>query len=266
MTKDYTKKRLSPFRLLSIYGYEAIGAGHNMYALIELDVTELRKSLRMQRKNGQNVSFFAYLLSAIAKSIDEHKELNHIRKGKNIYYFKEIDIDIPIEFEVNGVNEPRKYIVRNAASKTVTEITQEIDTAKNNWKIEGNAGTVDKWGQRWIYFASVFPSRLFKMLIKHFSKNPFLTKKGFGTTYVSSVSGFSDIPGFVIPYFAGSNRPLAFAIGNVVKKPGIVGSEIKVRDFLSMTISINHDLVDGAPAARFINRLKNRIEENKNWV
>jgi chloramphenicol O-acetyltransferase len=257
---DYIKKRLSPFRMLSIYGYEANGAGHNMYALIELDVTELRQTLRMQRKHGLKVSFFAYLLSAIAQTINEHIELNHIRKGKHIYCFKEVDIDIPIEFEVNGVNEPRKYIVRDAASKTVTEITQEIDNARQNWKAEGNAGNTDKWAQRWIHFASLCPGWLFKGLVKYFARNPFFTKKGFGTTYVSSVSGFSDIPGFVIPYFAGSNRPLAFAIGNVVKKPGIVNSEIKVRDFLSMTVAINHDLVDGAPAARFINRLKNRIE------
>jgi chloramphenicol O-acetyltransferase len=257
---NFVKKNLSSFRLLSIYGYDVIGTGHNMYALIELDVTDVRNTLRIKRKNGQNVSFFAYMLSAIAKSIDEHIELNHIRKGKNIYCFKEVDIDIPIEFEVNGISEPRKYIVRNAASKTVREITQEIDDAKQNWKIEGHAGAVDKWGQRWIKLASFCPGWLFKTLIKHFSKSPFFTKKGFGTTYVSSVSGFSDIQGFVIPYFAGSNRPLAFAIGNVVKKPGIVGSEIKIREFLSMTVSINHDLVDGAPAARFINSLKNRIE------
>ena len=77
---------------------------------------------------------------------------------------------------------------------------------------------------------------------------------------MSSVSGFTDFSGFIIPFFPGQNRPLAFAIGNIVKKPGVIGSEIKIREYLNMTISFNHDLVDGAPAARFINRLKQRIE------
>jgi chloramphenicol O-acetyltransferase len=256
----YEKKRLNPFRLLSIYGYEAVGAGHNMYALIELDVTDIRQKLRTERKNGRKISFFGFILSAIAKTMDENKELNHIRRGKQIYCFDEIDIDIPIELDLNGVSVPRKYIVRNAANKTMSEITREIETAKKSWKESGSVGEADKWGQRWINFASKCPKWLFRLIAKQGSKNPFFTKKGFGTTYVSSVSGLSDVSGFSIPYFAGQNRPLAFAIGNVVKKPGVVGTEIKIREFLNMTVCINHDLVDGAPASRFINRLKHRIE------
>ena len=258
----YQIKKLSPFRLLSIYGYEAIGTGNNMYALIELDVTDVRQRLRLLRKEGQHISFFGFLLSAIAKSIDENIELNHIRRGKRLYYFADVDIDIPIEFRLNGISEPRKYIVRDAAKKTASEITLEIEKAKSGWKESNIAGEDDKWAQWWVTFASIMPKWLFKLMAKIFSKNPFLVKKRFGTTYVSSVSGFSDVSGFIIPYFAGQSRPLAFAIGSLTKKPGVIGSEIKIREYLSLTISINHDLVDGAPAARFVNRLKDRIEKH----
>jgi chloramphenicol O-acetyltransferase len=253
-------KNLSPFRLLSIYGYEALGEGHNMYALTEFDVTDIRQRLRSQRKNGQNISFFSFLLSAIAKTIDENKELNHIRRGKRIYYFDEVDINIPIELELDGISTPQKFVVRDAARKTSTEITLEIEHAKKNWKETGNVDKDYKWSLYWIKFASMSPKWLSKFITNQFAKNPFRVKKGFGTTYVSSVSGFTDFSGFIIPFFPGQTRPLAFAIGNIVKKPGVVGSEIRIREYLSMTISINHDLVDGAPAARFVNRLKQRIE------
>ncbi|MHC1775468.1 MAG: 2-oxo acid dehydrogenase subunit E2 [Lentimicrobium sp.] len=256
----YEIKKLSSFRLLSIYGYEAIGSGHNMHALVEFDVTDIRQQLRLQRKNGLNVTFFGFMLSSIARTIDEHRELNHIRRGKKLYFFDEVDIDIPIELEVNGVLTPRKYIVKDAAKKTIPEISMEIETAKKSWKASGNAGEDDRWAQRWIQFSAVCPKWLFKIIARQFSKNPFMLKKGFGTTYVSSVSGFSNVSGYILPYFAGQYRPLAFAIGNTVRKPGIAGNEIKIREYLSMTITINHDLVDGAPAARFINRLKQRIE------
>lgn len=259
---DYNIKKLDSFRLLSIYSYEAVGSGHNMHALIELDITDIRQKLRLQRKAGQNVTFFGFILFSIAKTIDENKELNHIRRGKKLYNFDEIDIDIPIELELNGILTPRKYIVKNAAKKTSFEISQEIEQAKKNWKEEGNAGNEDKWAQRWIKFSTICPKWLFKLIAKQFSKNPFMLKNGFGTTYVSSIGGFSDVSGFIIPFFAGQYRPLAFAIGNTTKKPGIVGSEIKIREYLSMTVTINHDLVDGAPAARFIKRLKQRIEGN----
>ena len=35
---------------------------------------------------------------------------------------------------------------------------------------------------------------------------------------------------------------------------------IALRDYLSLTISFDHDIIDGAPAARFTERLKDLIE------
>ena len=49
---NYEVKELTPFRLISIYAYDAIKKGHNMYALLEFDVTEIRQRLRTQRKEG----------------------------------------------------------------------------------------------------------------------------------------------------------------------------------------------------------------------
>ena len=43
-------------------------------------------------------------------------------------------------------------------------------------------------------------------------------------------------------------------------KPGVVDGHIAIREYLSLTISLNHDLIDGAPAARFTERLKDLIE------
>jgi hypothetical protein len=142
------------------------------------------------------------------------------------------------------------------------EITQEIENAKKSWKESGNTGEDDKWALRGIKLASILPKWFFKFIIRRFANDPLKIKKRFGTTYVTSVSGFTDASGFVIPYIEGQNRPLAFAIGTIVKKPGVINSEIRIREYLSMTIMINHDLVDGAPAARFVNRLKQRIEGN----
>jgi hypothetical protein len=256
----YEIKKLTPYRLMSVYAYEAVQAGHNMYAQIELDVTDIRKKLRMQRRAGNNVSFFGFLLNAIAKTIDEYKELNHIRCGKKIYCFDEVDISTAIELKLNGVSVPRLYVVRDAANKTAAEITLEIRNAKERGEKSGGIGEEDEWGQRSLKLTSYLPKRLIIWLIRRTAKNPLKIKQRFGTTYVASVSGFSDTSGFVVPYFEGQYRPLAFAVGSIAKKPGVKNAEIKIREYLSMTVAFNHDLVDGAPAARFVNRLKQRIE------
>jgi pyruvate/2-oxoglutarate dehydrogenase complex dihydrolipoamide acyltransferase (E2) component len=35
---------------------------------------------------------------------------------------------------------------------------------------------------------------------------------------------------------------------------------IEIREFVDLTISIDHDVVDGAPIARFVNDFRNLIE------
>jgi pyruvate/2-oxoglutarate dehydrogenase complex dihydrolipoamide acyltransferase (E2) component len=49
-------------------------------------------------------------------------------------------------------------------------------------------------------------------------------------------------------------------VGGIAQKPGMVDGRIEPREFLSLTISFDHDIVDGAPAARFAARLKSLIE------
>ena len=46
----------------------------------------------------------------------------------------------------------------------------------------------------------------------------------------------------------------------LVKKPVVIRDEIRIREILNITAVFNHDVVDGAPSARFINRLRRYIE------
>lgn len=42
----------------------------------------------------------------------------------------------------------------------------------------------------------------------------------------------------------------------LMRKPGVVGDRIEIREYLSTTVLFDHDVIDGAPAARFVQRLK----------
>jgi len=56
------------------------------------------------------------------------------------------------------------------------------------------------------------------------------------------------------------NFTLTVTLGGIAEKPGVVDGRIEIREYLSMTLSFDHDIVDGAPAARFTHRLKELIE------
>lgn len=44
------------------------------------------------------------------------------------------------------------------------------------------------------------------------------------------------------------------------RKPAIVEDRIEPREILNLTVVFDHDVVDGAPAARFVERLVDLIE------
>lgn len=53
---------------------------------------------------------------------------------------------------------------------------------------------------------------------------------------------------------------LAATVGGIAEKPAVVKGRIVPRELLSLTVDFDHDLVDGAPAARFVRDLRARLE------
>ena len=49
-------------------------------------------------------------------------------------------------------------------------------------------------------------------------------------------------------------------IGRIAEKLVVVNEEIKVKSFAHLSLSFDHRIVDGAPAAKFLKRVKELIE------
>lgn len=49
--------------------------------------------------------------------------------------------------------------------------------------------------------------------------------------------------------------PPMITVGSIGEKQVVVNGKVATRECLSLTISFDHDIVDGAPAARFTQRL-----------
>lgn len=68
--------------------------------------------------------------------------------------------------------------------------------------------------------------------------NPFLMKQMARAVVVTSIGMMGHVRGWVIPV---SLLPVCFALGSIVKKPGVFKDRIEVREYLQMTILIDHD-------------------------
>jgi pyruvate dehydrogenase E2 component (dihydrolipoamide acetyltransferase) len=55
-------------------------------------------------------------------------------------------------------------------------------------------------------------------------------------------------------------------IGRIVKKPAVVGEKIKARDMIALSLTFDHRIVDGAPAARFLDLVRQLIATPVLWL
>lgn len=60
--------------------------------------------------------------------------------------------------------------------------------------------------------------------------------------------GGRDVWGWGIP--PATPTTLMLTVGGIGEKQAVVDGHAAVREYLSLTISVDHDIVDGAPAAR----------------
>ncbi|MHA1914224.1 MAG: 2-oxo acid dehydrogenase subunit E2 [Promethearchaeota archaeon] len=231
---------------------------HNVTALVEFDVTLGRKLLKeYKRKNGESLSFTAWMLVCIGQAASEHKDVHMLKKGKKkLYRFDDVDISIMVEKTINGEKVPLPVIIRKTNEKTVKEITQEIRSAQAEEVDEDTLLGVKKEEKLKRIFTKL-PKFARKFIYWRFSKNPLFLKDFGGTINLTSVGMYGDIRGWGIPIGVSS---LMFALGSTTTKPGVIDNKIEFREFLHVTVQFDHDIIDGAPAARFLSRLKELIE------
>ncbi len=88
--------------------------------------------------------------------------------------------------------------------------------------------------------------------------NPHWFKDLQGTVVLTSVGMFGRGGGWGIGFLP--THTLGITVGGIARKPGVYDDRVEVREYLHLTLSFDHDIVDGAPAARFARRLTELIE------
>lgn len=223
---------------------------HTVYGLIQVDVTEPRRALHEhQARTGETISFTAFLIACLGKAIDENKMMHAYRDWRNrLIVFDEVDVNTIVEIEHKGRKVTLPHFVRAANKRRVLDLHNEIRAAQQNPE------RTREFGARWFARLPQFVRDLFYW---YAYKNPPLLKKTFCTVGVTAIGMFGKGGGWAIPYGV---HTLDVALGGMEEKPGIVSGRIVPREYLDVTLSFDHDIVDGAPAARFTARLKELIE------
>ncbi|MCA9711651.1 MAG: 2-oxo acid dehydrogenase subunit E2 [Myxococcales bacterium] len=246
-------------RQLAMDAFAALPSGHPMVALLELDVTLALDAIAALRRDGTRVSLFSFLVRSIAVAIAEHPDLNLVRHGRRLVRFEDVDVSVPVEVMTPDGHFPREIVIRRAHQRSPAEIYAAIEAARVRYRKTGSASAEDRWPRHVMHLLRLFPRFVRVGLMRLLMRSAFTVKRRAGTTLVTSVGKFAAIPGFAFTFSTGP-RAAVFAIGSVVEKPWIVADRVEPRSILGLSIMVDHDLVDGAPAARFAARLRQLVE------
>ncbi len=254
MTSNQNAFTVLPYprnRLLMVDGGRLGLQKHTIHGLVEFDITRAREKIKERRvQTGEALSFSAFFLACLGKAIEADKQVQAYRDWRNrLFIFDDVDVNMLFEVEVEGRKTIRPHIIRSVNQKNVRELTEEIRAFQ-----KGHASSQESQFIEWFVRLPGFIRRLF---LRYLFKNPQLIKDYYGTVLVTSIGMFGSGGGWGIPV---PNHTLQLTLGGIAEKPGVVEHRIEVRKYLSVTVSFDHDIVDGAPAARFTQRLKELIE------
>ncbi|WP_265110041.1 2-oxo acid dehydrogenase subunit E2 [Halosolutus halophilus] len=223
-----------------------------VHGLVEFDVTEARRRIdEREERTGAELSFTAFLVFALARALEDHPHINAYRDWRGrIVQFDDVDVMVIIEVEIDGKRIGVPHVIRAANRRTLRSIHDEIRTAQRDPDERQRPGLAS--------LAVRLPGpvrRLFFRLPQWFPRR---WKRIAGTVAVTSVGMFGTGGGWGI---TPTNYTLQLTVGGTGQKPGVVDGEIEPREYLSITATFDHDIVDGAPATRFVQRLKELVED-----
>jgi pyruvate/2-oxoglutarate dehydrogenase complex dihydrolipoamide acyltransferase (E2) component len=255
MSKNHAEYSVLPFpreRQVIVEGGRIAAQRHTVHGLIEVDVTAPRRVIRAHKaRTGETLSFTAFVIACLGKAVDENKMMHAYRDWRNrLILFDEVDVNTVVEIEVDGRKMTLPHFIRAANKRTVREINDEIRM------VQARPEQTREFGVLWFARLPQFVRDIFYWVVY---KNPHWLKKSFCTVGVTAMGMFGKGGGWAIPFGV---HTLDIALGGISEKPGVVDGRIEIREYLCLTLSLDHDIVDGAPAARFTARLKELIESS----
>ena len=234
---------------------------HRIRGFLEIDVTQSLERIKTIRTPGHKISFLGWFLKVLADTVSCHPPVNGIKKGRNrVIVFKQIDISTIIEKQVDCVSVPLPLVIRAVNTKSPHQITQEIQNAVEQSLEVGKAPSIGAEDNQFlIAMGLILPQRLRLFVMRSFIlNNTQRMQNTMGTVMVTSLGTVGHVPGFIIPT---SIHPLSIGIGTLTWKPLFFQEKVQARQVLHLTVSFDHDVIDGMPARHFIADLVNRLSQ-----
>ncbi|MDQ1745185.1 MAG: hypothetical protein QOE23_3524 [Pseudonocardiales bacterium] len=212
-----------------------------MHGLFEVDISTARRELA---RYDPPASLTAFVIACLGRAVAAHPEVHAYRdwRGRLVRH-RAVDVQTLIEVPTARGPFGLVHVVRDADLRAVADIGAELRAVK--------ADPASTTSGRLLDIAAPLGGRipggyrLMYAVLRRSHRAHLAT----GTVQVSAVGMFGGGGGFAIatPTLAS----LSVIVGGASSRPLAVEGKVEVRQVLDLTVTIDHTVVDGAPATRF---------------
>lgn len=218
----------------------AVRAGRRivpMHGLFDVDVTTTR---RLLAESDPPLSMTAFVVASLGRVAVTHPQVHAYRdwRGRLVEH-RHVDVQTLVEVPTEHGPFALVHVVRDADIRGVAEISAELRAVK--------AGTAGGHLLDTVAPALGRIPGLYRAMYAVMSRSR-RVRLATGTAQVTAVGMFGG-GGFAIapPTLAS----LVIVVGGLSRRPRAIGDRIETRDILDLTVTVDHNVVDGAPATRF---------------
>jgi pyruvate/2-oxoglutarate dehydrogenase complex dihydrolipoamide acyltransferase (E2) component len=220
-----------------------------MHGLFEVDITSAR---RLIAQSQPPLSLTAFVIASLGRAAAAHPEVHAYRdwRGRLIEH-RHVDVQTLIEIPTEQGPFGLVHVVRDADIRSVADISAELRMIK--------ADPASTRSGRMLTTVAPLAGRipgLYRTMFAAMTRSRRVHLSS-GTVQLTAVGMFAGGGGFAIaPTTLAS---LVVVVGGLSRRPctvdgaldGATDGAVEVRDVLDLTVTVDHNVVDGAPATRF---------------
>ena len=252
--RPYTVAAFPRSRRLIVDAGRAAHSRRSIRGFLMVDVTDVRRRFRdRDAMGGGKPSMTAYIAACVGRAVASDRQIHALRdlRGR-LVYFDDIDINVSIEVNFEGRSFPLNHVVREADKRSVADINDEVHRIKHNPQLSPTL-ELARAARLFLRLPGLF--RVWALRLVY--RLPKRQKALMGTVGLTAVGMFGQGGGWGTAF---QIHPLNIVVGGISTVPRFDGDQVVRRELLHLTLSFDHDIVDGAPAARFASHLRSLIE------
>lgn len=257
-------KKISTWRKIAISSWTRANDPQT-YGLLKFKADEIEKLIKKyQIDYGVKLSLTQIVGKALAMTINDLPEINGIIRGQNLYQRETVDIFFQVALDRKGAD-LSGLVIREANDKSLKEISSLMRGEAKDIR-SGNDQTFNKVKKSIKKTPSVFMNLTLGILdfilyrCNLWSSLLGVKKDPFGSAMVTNVSQFGIEHGFV-PIPTISHVPLVLAVFGIKEEPAVENSQVFACKTLTIGATLDHRIVDGVYAGRFVQTLKSYLED-----